>query len=47
VKYLAGHTGHGLGFGFLSAKKLVATALDGDPVGWLGAGRLTLQSSGR
>jgi hypothetical protein len=47
VKYLAGHTGHGLGFGFLSAKKLVATALDGDPIGWLGAGRLTLQTGTR
>lgn len=40
VKYLAGHTGHGLGFAFLSAKKLVAMALDGDSPGWLGAGRL-------
>ncbi len=43
VKYLAGHTGHGLGFGFLAARALVDLALDGRPVGWLGAGRLTLQ----
>ena len=40
VKYLAGHTGHGFGFGFLAAKKLVDMAVDGDPIGWLGAGRL-------
>jgi len=44
VKYLAGHTGHGFGFGFLAAKKLVETALEGTPIGWLGAGRLTLAS---
>jgi len=43
VKYLAGHTGHGLGFGFLAARALVRTALDGEPVGWLGAGRRTLR----
>ena len=43
IKYLAGHTGHGFGFGFLSAKKLVDMALDGDPIGWLGAGRQSLQ----
>ncbi|MBX3271401.1 MAG: FAD-binding oxidoreductase [Sandaracinaceae bacterium] len=40
VKYLAGHTGHGFGFGLLAAKKLVELALDGAPIGWLGAGRL-------
>ncbi|MCB9596727.1 MAG: FAD-binding oxidoreductase [Sandaracinaceae bacterium] len=45
VKYLAGHTGHGFGFGFLAAKKLVDLALEGDPIGWLGAGRLTLQGA--
>jgi glycine/D-amino acid oxidase-like deaminating enzyme len=43
IKYLAGHTGHGLGFAFLAAKKLVELALDGTSVGWLGAGRLTLR----
>jgi glycine/D-amino acid oxidase-like deaminating enzyme len=43
IKYLAGHTGHGLGFAFLAAKALVDLALDGSPVGWLGAGRLTLK----
>ncbi len=43
VKYLAGHTGHGLGFGFLAAKRLVDLALDGEPIGWLGAGRQTLR----
>jgi glycine/D-amino acid oxidase-like deaminating enzyme len=43
VKYLAGHTGHGLGFGFLAARALVSAALDGQPVGWLGGGRLTLR----
>jgi len=42
VKYLAGHTGHGLGFGFLGARRLVDVALDGAPVGWLGAGRRSL-----
>lgn len=40
VKYLAGHTGHGFGFGFLAAKKLVDLSVDGAPIGWLGAGRL-------
>jgi glycine/D-amino acid oxidase-like deaminating enzyme len=39
IKYLCGHTGHGLGFSFHAAKKFVAAALDGEPVGWLGAGR--------
>jgi gamma-glutamylputrescine oxidase len=43
IKYLAGHTGHGLGFGFLAAKALVDLALEGTSVGWLGAGRRTLQ----
>ena len=43
VKYLAGHTGHGLGFGFLAARALGGAALDGEPVGWLGGGRLTLK----
>lgn len=42
VKYLCGHTGHGLGFSFLAARKLVGLALDGEAVGWLGAGRQTL-----
>jgi gamma-glutamylputrescine oxidase len=43
VKYLAGHTGHGLGFAFNAARLLVRLALDGDPPGFLGAGRLTLK----
>lgn len=43
IKYLAGHTGHGLGFSFLAARRLVAMALDAQPVGFLGAGRLTLK----
>lgn len=41
-KYLAGHTGHGFGFAFLAAKKLVAMAVDGEAVGWLSARRQTL-----
>lgn len=43
IKFLAGHTGHGLGFSFLAARALVGMALDAQPVGWLGAGRLTLK----
>lgn len=43
VKYLAGHTGHGLGFGFLAARLLVSAVLDGAHVGWLSAGRRTLR----
>ncbi len=43
IKYLAGHTGHGLGFAFLAARKLVALGLDGESLGWLGANRLTLK----
>jgi hypothetical protein len=43
IKYLAGHTGHGLGFSFNAARALVALALDGTQVGWLGAGRSTLK----
>jgi hypothetical protein len=43
IKYLAGHTGHGLGFAFLAARALVDLALEGTTVGWLGAGRLTLR----
>lgn len=39
IKFLCGHTGHGLGFSFLAARKFVGTALDGDALGWLGAGR--------
>lgn len=42
-KFLAGHTGHGFGFSFLSAKRLVDLALDGAPVGWLSARRQTLR----
>lgn len=42
VKYLAGHTGHGLGFSFLAARHLVSLALDGEQVGWLAAARSTL-----
>jgi gamma-glutamylputrescine oxidase len=43
LKYLAGHTGHGLGFSFVGARALVNLALDGEPPGWLGANRLTLK----
>lgn len=43
IKYLAGHTGHGLGFSFLAARALVRMALDAGPVGWLSAGRSTLK----
>ncbi|MGE0790966.1 MAG: NAD(P)/FAD-dependent oxidoreductase [Sandaracinaceae bacterium] len=42
-KYLAGHTGHGFGFAFLGARKLVEMALDGAPVGFLSARRQTLK----
>lgn len=45
IKYLAGHTGHGLGFAFLSARALVGLAIDGIQVGWLSAGRATLKSA--
>ncbi len=43
IKYLAGHTGHGLGFSFLAARALAEMVLDARPIGWLGAGRLTLK----
>ncbi|MCC6877227.1 MAG: FAD-binding oxidoreductase [Sandaracinaceae bacterium] len=43
IKFLAGHTGHGLGFGFLAARKLVELALDGASPGWLSANRPTLR----
>lgn len=47
LKYLAGHTGHGLGFAFSAARSLVRLALDGEPPGFLGANRLTLAPSRR
>jgi gamma-glutamylputrescine oxidase len=43
LKYLAGHTGHGLGFAFNAARSLVALAIDGQPPGFLGANRMTLK----
>jgi hypothetical protein len=39
IKYLCGHTGHGLGFSFNAARTFVDAALEGAPVGWLTAGR--------
>ncbi len=44
IKYLAGHTGHGLGFSFLAARALARLALEGEQVGWLSAGRATLRA---
>ncbi len=41
-RFLAGHTGHGFGFAFLAAKRLVDMSLDGAPVGWLSARRASL-----
>ena len=37
IKFLVGHTGHGLGFSFKAAKVFAEAAVDGAPVGWLGA----------